>query len=225
MSDCDGAVEWARTQPSYAVAWRRCQRPDWLLWLAGRCGHTLTQRRAIVLAACDCAETALRHVPEGELRPAEAIRVARAWCRGKATLQDVRAATNAAYAASAAATNAATNAAAAASAADDAAAYAAAYTAAYAANAAAYAANAAAYAANAAAYAANAAAYADADAASYAANAADAAADADAAYDAVAAARGTTREAARRKCSGLIHARIPRPTLPPEATRCTGAMY
>ena len=99
MNDCDGAVEWAQTQPSYAVAWRRCRRPDWLLWLAGQRCRTLAQRRAIVLAACDCAETALRHVPEGELRPAEAIRVARAWCRGKATLQDVRAATNAAYAA------------------------------------------------------------------------------------------------------------------------------
>ena len=67
MSACDGAVEWARTQPSYAVAWRRCARPDWLLWLAGRCCRTLAQRRALVLAACDCAETALRFVPAGEV--------------------------------------------------------------------------------------------------------------------------------------------------------------
>ena len=98
MSACGDAVEWAQTQPSYAVAWRRCQRPDWLLWLAGQRCRTLTQRRAIVLAACDCAETALRYVPAGELRPAEAIRVARAWVRRKATLQDVCAA-YAAYAA------------------------------------------------------------------------------------------------------------------------------
>ena len=95
MSACDGAVAWARTQPSYAVAWRRCQRPDWLLWLAGRCCHTLTQRRAIVLSACDCAETALRYVPAGELRPAEAIRVARAWCRRRTTLEAVRVAADA----------------------------------------------------------------------------------------------------------------------------------
>ena len=92
LGACPDAVAWARTQPSYAVAWRRCTRPDWLLWLAGQRCRTLAQRRAIVLAACDCAETALRHVPEGELRPAEAIRVARAWVRRKATLQDVRAA-------------------------------------------------------------------------------------------------------------------------------------
>ena len=42
---------------------------------------------------------------------------------------------------------------------------------------------------------------------------------ADAARSAADAARATPREAARRKCCGLIRARIPRPTLPQEATR------
>ena len=189
MSACNDAVEWARTQPSYAVAWRRCQRPDWLLWLAGRCCHTLTQRRAIVLSACDCAETALRFVPAGEVRPAEAIRVARAWCRGRTTLEAVRVAAYAAYAAYAAAAAAAAYAAYAAYAAAAAAAAVAAY-------------DAAAYAAVGAAYAAAAAVAAAADAST----------------------RATTREAAS-KCCGLIHARIPRPPLPKEATRCTGAMH
>ena len=112
MNACAGpgeAVPWARTQPSYAQAWRRCARPDWLLWLAGRCCRTLTQRRAIVLAACDCAETALQFVPKGERRPAEAIRVARAWCRGRATIEQVQraAAADAADAASSASSSAA----------------------------------------------------------------------------------------------------------------------
>jgi hypothetical protein len=190
MSACDGAVEWARTQPSYAVAWRRCQRPDWLLWLAGRCSRTLTQRRAIVLAACDCAETALRFVPAGEVRPAEAIRVARAWCRGRTTLEAVRVAADAAA-------YDAPNA--------DAAAY-------------------AAYAAAVAVAAAAAVAVAAYDAADAATVAAAYAAVAAAAPYAAAAARATTREAAS-KCCGLIHARIQRPTLPKEATRCTGAMH
>ena len=97
------AVPWARTQPSYAMAWRRCARPDWLLRLAERCCRILADRQAIVLAACDCAETALRFVPAGEARPAEAIRVARAWCRGEAALEEVKAAASAASAASAAA--------------------------------------------------------------------------------------------------------------------------
>ena len=55
-------------------------------------------RRLVVLAACDCAETALRYVPPGEDRPRRAIETARAWARGQATLAQVRAASSAASA-------------------------------------------------------------------------------------------------------------------------------
>ena len=55
-------------------------------------------RRLVVLAACDCAETALRYVPAGEDRPRRAIETARAWARGQATLAQVRAASSAASA-------------------------------------------------------------------------------------------------------------------------------
>src|SRR3990172_72416 len=36
MDACAEAVEWARTQPSLARAWRVCPRGDWMLWLAGK---------------------------------------------------------------------------------------------------------------------------------------------------------------------------------------------
>jgi hypothetical protein len=104
-----------------------------MLWLAAK---VKIDHKQIVLAACDCAETALRHVPEGEDRPRKAIKTARAWARGEATLDEVR---TAAYADA------------------DADADAAAAAAAYAAAAAAYAADAAAAAAAYAAYAAHAA--------------------------------------------------------------------
>lgn len=42
--------------------------------------------------ACDLAEPALAFAPAGETRPAEAIRVARAFADGGATLEDLRAA-------------------------------------------------------------------------------------------------------------------------------------
>ena len=111
-----------------------------MLWLAGRID---IDRKLLVSAACACAEPALAFVRAGEDRPRLAIEVARAWCVGTATLDDVRAAAAAAYAAYDAAAAAA-----------DAAADAAAYAAAHAAYAAAY----AAHAANAASYAAYAAA-------------------------------------------------------------------
>jgi len=87
---CDDAVAWMRTQPSAADAWATCERGDWMLWALDR----LTEdRKRLVLCCCDVAEPALIHVPAGETRPAEALRVARSWARGEgATIKEVRAA-------------------------------------------------------------------------------------------------------------------------------------
>ena len=80
--------------------WTTCERGDWLLWLAAKLD---IDRKLMVTAACDCAEQALRFVPAGEERPAEAIRIARLWVEGNATIEEViAAAAAAAYAAAAA---------------------------------------------------------------------------------------------------------------------------
>jgi hypothetical protein len=98
-----------------------------MLWLCGKMVDKpdWPTRQQIVLAACACARTALKHVPAGEKRPLVAIETAERWARGEANIQKVRAAAAAAYAtaaADAAASNAAYAAAAAAAAAADAAA-------------------------------------------------------------------------------------------------------
>ena len=86
-SACQDAVDWiGKRAPKQA--WDTCSRGDWMLWLAGRIG---IDRKLLVLAACDCAEPALKFVRKGEDRPAQAIRTARLWCGGKATLKEVRA--------------------------------------------------------------------------------------------------------------------------------------
>ncbi len=124
MNACHEAVEWVGRR-GIKTAWRDCPRGDWMLWLAGQLD---IDRKLLVLAACDCAETALQYVPEGETRPAKAIQTSRNWCNGTASMSDCRKAAAAAAAAAAyAATYAA--AAAAAAAADADAAYAAAYAA------------------------------------------------------------------------------------------------
>jgi hypothetical protein len=157
MGACKEAVKWAEGK-SLSKAWRSSKRADWMLWLlakmAGKRGWPT--HKQVVLLACDCAELVLRHVSDGEKRPADAIKTARRWCRGRATIEEVK------YAADAAAEAARAAYAAAFAAAD--AAYAA-----YAADAAAYVADAAAYVAYAAAYAAYAAAYAAVYSAAYAA--------------------------------------------------------
>lgn len=123
---------------------RKCQRGDWLLWLASRIS---INRKLLVFAACQVARTAQQYVPAREPRTLRCIEVAEAWTRGEASLDDVKTARVAA--ASYAAGNVVSYA--------DTAANAAYANAAYAAYAAAYAAtnaNAAAYAAASAAYAA-----------------------------------------------------------------------
>jgi hypothetical protein len=102
LDACEEARVWAEGK-SLAKAWNTCERGDWMLWLAGR----LCDRKIVVLAACDCAELSLKHVPEGEDRPRKAIETARAWVRGEATLAQLKKAAAAAYAASYAAAYAA----------------------------------------------------------------------------------------------------------------------
>ena len=88
MHACSDAVEWVAHR-GIIKAWRECPRGDWMLWLAGRLD---IDRKLLVMAACDCAETALKYVPDGEDRPAKCIQVTRNWCNGTATIDEVRAA-------------------------------------------------------------------------------------------------------------------------------------
>jgi hypothetical protein len=96
--------EWAHGK-SFHVVWTTWKRGDWLLWLCGKMADKKgwPTRKQLILAACSCAETALKFVPEGEERPRIAIETARKWALGKATIEQVReAAGNAADAADAA---------------------------------------------------------------------------------------------------------------------------
>ena len=99
---CKEAREWAAGKTA-TKAWAECPRADWLLWWAAR---EQTERKLLVKVACLCARTALKYVPKGEDRPLKAIHTAERWCRGKATIEEVREAAysaDAAYAATAAA--------------------------------------------------------------------------------------------------------------------------
>lgn len=93
LNACDDARKWVGGK-SLTEAWNTCERGDWMLWLVGRhVGEdSWPSRQDIVLTACDCAELALKYVPEGEDRPRKAIETARAWTRGEATIEEVRAA-------------------------------------------------------------------------------------------------------------------------------------
>ena len=97
---CKDAVAWCEQHDSFAAAWAACERGDWMMWLLGELSGPpeSDSRKKLVMCACACARLALRHVPCGDERPRRAIEVAEAYCRGEATLDDVRAAAYAAYA-------------------------------------------------------------------------------------------------------------------------------
>lgn len=97
---CPEAVKWAEGKSLKSV-WATCARADWMLWLCGRMAGKdgWPTRQQVVFAACQCARTALKHVPPGEARPLAAIETAERWSRGEATLAGVCAAADAATAA------------------------------------------------------------------------------------------------------------------------------
>lgn len=115
LDPCAGGLTFARKYATMQEVWDKCERGDWMLWLAGRLAGEPGSRRPLVLAACECARLSLpifeARYP-GDKRPRRAIETAEAWARGEpgVTIERVRsaahAATNAAvatYAASAAA--------------------------------------------------------------------------------------------------------------------------
>ena len=103
LGACSEAREWAVNR-TLKQAWAECERGDWMLWLAARVG---VDRRAIVCAACDCAETAWEHCADGATLTAAilAVHIAREWASGHEEIETVYAvaAVDAVYAAYAAA--------------------------------------------------------------------------------------------------------------------------
>jgi len=95
LSACEGAVAWVRRYDgSPSQMWAKCNRADWMLWLAAKAD---VDRKTIVTIACLCARRALKYVKQGDKRPLVAIKTAEAWVAGKAMIKQVRAASYASY--------------------------------------------------------------------------------------------------------------------------------
>lgn len=93
---CFAARDWVtETTGTPEELWSTCPYGDWLLWLAAAAG---ADKRLVVLAACDCAETSTPHLPAATRWAAgAALAAARRWARGEATEVEVRAAVDQAF--------------------------------------------------------------------------------------------------------------------------------
>ena len=99
LGACEEALVWAKQFASLDEAWLRCERGNWMLWLAGRLSgkRESLARKKVVLAVCQCARLALPYVRKGELRPLQAIETAEKWAKGDdITLEELEAAGEAA---------------------------------------------------------------------------------------------------------------------------------
>lgn len=102
LGACGGSgdgVPWAESLPAEttaAEAWALCLRGDWLVWLLGELHlRGLLSRQTLVLAVCAAARLSLDRAVSIENRPRIAIETAEAWTRGEASMDQVRAASEA----------------------------------------------------------------------------------------------------------------------------------
>jgi hypothetical protein len=63
LGACSAALEWLRAEnrATLSDAWVACERPDWMLWMAGRCSGKPGEasRRKLARCAAECAALVL----------------------------------------------------------------------------------------------------------------------------------------------------------------------
>jgi hypothetical protein len=101
INACKDAIEWAREQPSLAVAWKKSKRGDHMLWLVGKANPSepwSDARKPIVACCAEIASTALPYCNDDTITATlGCIDATERWCRGEAERDEVESA--AAYAA------------------------------------------------------------------------------------------------------------------------------
>jgi hypothetical protein len=99
LNACRDSIAWVEENKieTPADAWAKCERGDWMLWLADK--RKLDPKKLVFLA-CQCARTALKYTKDE--RVLKCIETAEAWTRDEATIEDVKSARKNAYAAYAA---------------------------------------------------------------------------------------------------------------------------
>lgn len=88
-----GGVHASRFGNDWDALWRSVDHAEWLIEVAAV--YELDLRLRVEVSGA-CAETALRHLPAGEGKPAKALRLARWWARGAATREEAEEAARAA---------------------------------------------------------------------------------------------------------------------------------
>jgi len=96
INACKDAIEWAREQPSLAVAWKKSKRGDHMLWLVGKANPSepwSDARKPIVACCAEIASTALPYCNDDTITATlGCIDATERWCRGEAERDEVESA-------------------------------------------------------------------------------------------------------------------------------------
>ena len=103
LGACYEAIKWVGDK-EFEEAWASCEDMDWMFWLAEK---LKVDSKLSIQAACRCARLVLHLVLKGEERPKRAVETIEAWLEGRASIEEIQAASEAAWIASCAATRAA----------------------------------------------------------------------------------------------------------------------
>ena len=99
LDACDDAIEWAKDYDNLQQAWDNCQRGDWMIWLINK--MEWSNDKDLRLMAVAFARQ-VQHLMNDQ-RSINALDVAQRYANGEATVDELRAARDAAWAAWAAA--------------------------------------------------------------------------------------------------------------------------
>ena len=94
LNACRDAVEWTKTQKSPILAWRNCERGDWMLWLAKKLN---VDDKKLTMAKAMCAKQ-VEHLMKDQ-RSKDALQACFDYVNGKITREELSAAAADAYAA------------------------------------------------------------------------------------------------------------------------------
>lgn len=94
---CKDGFHFAMKHETMCEVWKKCPRPDWLLWILDKLN--LKHERERRLFACWCAESTPGSAPLTDQRSINAVRVSRMFVDGMSTEEELRNAANAAWSA------------------------------------------------------------------------------------------------------------------------------
>jgi hypothetical protein len=93
LKACEDAIEWCKDYDDLQSAWDNCKRSDWMLWLLEKIDYK--DDKALRLIVIDCARQVQRLMKD--VRSTNALDVAEKYVNGKATDEELAAASDAAW--------------------------------------------------------------------------------------------------------------------------------